>query len=141
RGGYVWSGRLTYRAHVEVTHSNRWHRRPREPVAPLPGQRDLGSPDFAEPAEQVDRALVEPKVIHGAGDLAPLDHVDTVPCEPGEEESLRIDLPDVPQAGDQESTPGIGHHLTQRACIRLWSLHDQVVDGWCDSVTGLGRGC
>src|SRR4029450_3308822 len=84
RGGYVWSGRLTYRAHVEVTHSNRWHRRPREPVAPLPGQRDLGSPDFAEPAEQVDRALVEPKVIHGAGDLAPPAPVDSVPCDAAE---------------------------------------------------------
>ena len=64
-----------------------------------------------EPAQQVDRALVEPEVVDRAGDLAVLDEVDAVAGQPGEQQRLRVDLADVPQAGQQQAALDAGDQV------------------------------
>ena len=54
-------------------------------------------------AQQVDRALVVAEVVHRSGDLATLDAVDAVAGEAGEQQGLRVDLADVPHAGQQQA--------------------------------------
>ena len=68
-------------------------------------------PDLGDPAEQLDRGLVEAEVVHRADHLAVLDQVDAVPGQTGEQQPLRIDLADVPQAGQQQPALGAGDHL------------------------------
>ena len=68
----------------------------------------------AEPVEQVDRALVEAEVVDRADDLAVLDEVDAVAGEAGEQQRLRVDLADVPEAGQQQAALGAGDQVVDR---------------------------
>ena len=71
--------------------------------------------DLGGPRQQIDRALVEAEVVGRADDGAVLNHVDAVAGEPGHEQRRRVDLADVPQAGQQEPPFGAGHHVVDRA--------------------------
>ena len=84
------------------------HRGPGEPVAPLPRQRLLRArpPPTARPSRS-DRRLVEPEVVDLAGHLAVLDQVDAVPGQAGQQQRRRVDLADVPQAGQQQPALGV----------------------------------
>jgi hypothetical protein len=65
-------------------------------------------------AKQVDGALVEAEVVGRAHHGAVFDHIDAVAGQPGEQARGRIDLPDVPQAGQEQAPLGAGHHLVDR---------------------------
>ena len=97
-----------------------------EVVAPLARQRRLGAADLGGPAEQVDRRLVEAEVVHRAGDLAVLDEVDAVAGQPGEQQRLRVDLADVPEAGQQQSA--LGARRSSPPGGGPAAVQDQVVD-------------
>src|SRR5271166_7050950 len=64
--------RLAHRRHVKVGNPQRWHRRPGDPVAPLPRQRALADAGLSSPSQQVQRALVEPEVVDRRRHLAVL---------------------------------------------------------------------
>ena len=81
------------------------------------------------PGEQVDRALVEAEVVHRADDLAVLDQVDAVAGQPGEQQRRRVDLADVPEAGEQQAPLGPGDQVVDGA-RRAGELEDEVVDRW-----------
>lgn len=51
------------------------------------------------------RRLVEPEVVDLAGYLTVLDEVDTAPGQAGEQQRRRVDLTDVPQAGQRQPVP------------------------------------
>ena len=55
------------------------------------------------------------KLFTSADDLAALDEVDAVPGQPGEQQGLRVDLADVPEAGQQQAALGVGDHLVEAA--------------------------
>ena len=81
--------------------------RPGEVVAPNSrGSVRSRRAGLGDPAEHVDRPLVEPEVVHRADDLAVLDQVDAVPGQAGQQQRLRVDLADVPQAGQQQAALG-----------------------------------
>ena len=93
----------------------RRHRGAGEVVAPLARQASARcAPASANRPQQVDRALVEPEVVDRAGDLAVLDQVDAVAGQPGEQQRLRVDLADVPQAGQQQPALGAGDQVVER---------------------------
>src|SRR3954470_19279370 len=107
--GAVWTahGRrshgLGHARHVEVRDPQRRGGGAGEVVvAPLAAEAELGRRRVREAVQQVDGALVEAVVVDGSGDLAVLDEVDPVAGEAGEQQRLRVDLADVPQAGEQQ---------------------------------------
>ena len=65
--------------------------------------------------QDVDGALVEAEVVHRPDHLAVLDEVDAVTGEAGEQERDRVDLADVPEAGEQQ--PPLG---ARRSGRRAW---------------------
>src|SRR6201999_2948173 len=130
------SAGLADRRHVEALDPDRRHHHAVEVVTPLAGQgRDAGA-DLGQAAQHADRALVEPEVVDRPGDLAVLDQVDTVAGQAGEQQGLRVDLPDVPQAGQQQAALGAGDHLGQARRLRGRGLEDEVVDGGRDREAG-----
>ena len=115
--------------------------RPGEIVAPLARQRPAGSTCLGDPGQHADRALVEPEVVHRTGHLAVLDQVHPVPGQPGQQQGLRIDRPDVPQAGQQQAAAGPADHVGQRRVTHATGgigsrFHDQVVDARCHRLAG-----
>src|SRR3954454_7497199 len=123
------SGRLADRRHVEVGHADRRHRGPLEEIAPLSRQRGRGGAHLGEPAEQVDRRLVEPEVVYRAADLPVLDEIDAVARQAGEQECLRVYLADVPEAGEQQSPLGGLDHLRQRGTGPVLTAFEDEVAG------------
>src|SRR6185436_5063105 len=91
------------RGHVEVGDPEGGGGGAGEVVAPLAGEAGGGGGGVREAAHQVDGALVEPEVVDRAGDLAVLHEVDAVAGQAGEQEGLRVDLADVPEAGHQQT--------------------------------------
>ena len=111
--------RLGHARHVEVGDPQRRRRRAGEVVvAPLAAEARHRRRGVREPAEQVDRALVEPEVVDRAGDLAALDEVDAVAGQAGEQQGLRVDLADVPEAGQQQPALGAGDQVVLGAAAR-----------------------
>ena len=82
-----------------------------------PSER-TGVPTSVARAKQVDGALVEAEVVRGTDHGAVLNHVDAVAREPGHEQGRRVDLPDVPQAGEQEPPLGARHHVVDASRCR-----------------------
>src|SRR5579862_9142673 len=96
------SGRLAHRRHIEVGYPKWWHGGPVEVIRPFPRQRPLGGAHLGGPPEQVDGALVEAEVFDRADHLAPLDQIDAVAGEAGQQQRLGVDLTDIPEAGQQQ---------------------------------------
>src|ERR1700721_2653493 len=108
------SAGLAHRGHVEALDPYRGHRGAVEVVAPLARQGRDGGADLLQPPEHAHRRLVEPEVVHRADHLAVLHQVDPVPGEPGEQQDLRVDLADVPQAGHPPRAAGGRDTLLER---------------------------
>ena len=133
--------RLADRGHVEVRDPQRRHRGPGEVVAPLAGQRRAGAPDAAmtRPSRSTGDSLNR-KLFTAPVDLAVLDQVDAVAGQPGEQQRLRVDLADVPEAGQQQPALGRRRPSSSSAAGRAVDLEDQVVDAGVDRLAGqLGR--
>src|SRR5579875_4057045 len=103
--------RLAHRRHVKVWYPQRRHRRPGGPIAPFPRQSHLADTGLGGPAQQVERALVEPKVVDRARHCAVLDQVDAVAGQPGQQQCGRVNLADVPQRRQQQPALGAGDHF------------------------------
>ena len=93
------------------------HDRAVEVLAELPAECANRRADLGGAGEQVDRALVEAEVVGRPDDGAVLDDVDAVAGEAGHEQRRRIDLADVPQAGQQQPPLGAGHHVVDRPAV------------------------
>src|SRR5690606_23934215 len=91
------------------------------------GEGGRGRARLADPAEQVHRALVEPEVVHLRGHLAVLDEVDAIPGQTGQQERLRIHLPDVPQTGEKQTSLRACDQIVQTR-LRSFDLEDEVPD-------------
>ena len=125
RSRYDGSGGLAHGRHVEVGHSDGRHDRPVEVVVPLPAQGQLGGANLGDPAQQLDRRIIEAEIVDGTDHLPVLDQIDPVASEPSQQQPSRVDLADIPQAGQQQTTFGRGDHLLQVG--RATTVHDQVV--------------
>ncbi len=67
------------------------------------------------------------KLLTAPDHLAVLDQVDAVAGEPGEQHGGRVDLPDVPEAGEQEAPLGPGDEVLERTGGSR-HLEEQVAD-------------
>src|SRR5205807_2466632 len=108
------SGGLADRAHVEVGDPERGHDAGLEVVSEFPRQRRLRRADVRGAGQQRDGAFVETEVVHRTDDLALLDEEDAVPGQTGEQQRLRVDRTDVPQAGQQQAAVDVADHLLER---------------------------
>ncbi len=77
-------GGLADRGHVEVRHPERGHGGPVEVFAELAPHRPFGPADLRDPAQHLDRRLIEPEVVHRTRHLAVLDEIDAVARETGQ---------------------------------------------------------
>ena len=112
------SARRADRAHVEFGDPQPGHRRAVRPFMPLPRERPLGPARLDRPAESVEGALVEPEVVDRGRHLAVLDEVDAVAGESRQEQRRAVDLPDVPQAGEEEPSLGVGDEVVESSPAR-----------------------
>ncbi len=96
--------------------NDRRHRRPGEPVTPLPGQRRHRPADVDGLLEHVQRRHVEAEIVDGAGDLAVLDEEHPVSGQPGEQHRHRVDLAQVPLRCDQQPTLQV-RRPDRRRCV------------------------
>ncbi len=90
-----------------------------EPLAQLPTEGAHAGAHLGGPGQKIDRALVEAEVVCRAHHGAVFNHVDAVTGQSGQERRGGIDLPDVPQARQEQAAFRAGHHLVDRPAVPL----------------------